>query len=61
LGYEQVFSPVEYRSDAASAAECALPGNLIAQRPTNADPRTRIDRQQNDPQQKVSVDAGLDG
>src|SRR6266403_1211833 len=23
LGYEQVFSPVEYRSDAASAAECA--------------------------------------
>src|SRR5258708_5455878 len=23
LGYEQVFSPLEYRSDAASAAECA--------------------------------------
>src|SRR5712675_3158119 len=30
LGYEQVFSPLEYRSDAASAAECA---GLRAERP----------------------------
>ena len=30
LGYEQVFSPVEYRSDAAAAAECA---GLRAERP----------------------------
>src|SRR5712692_8990396 len=30
LGYEQVFSPLEYRSDAASAAECA---GLCAERP----------------------------
>src|SRR5260370_21887545 len=30
FGYEQVFSPLEYRSDAASAAECA---GLRAERP----------------------------
>src|SRR5712672_651489 len=30
LGHEQVFSPLEYRSDAASAAECA---GLRAERP----------------------------
>src|SRR5713226_5482360 len=30
LGYEQVFSPLEYRSDAAFAAECA---GLRAERP----------------------------
>src|ERR1700682_5310871 len=30
LGYEQVFSSLEYRSDAASAAECA---GLCAERP----------------------------
>src|SRR5260370_13429199 len=30
LGYEQVFSPLEYRSDAASATECA---GLRAERP----------------------------
>src|SRR5229473_291781 len=30
LGYEQVFSPLEYRSDTASAAECA---GLRAERP----------------------------
>src|ERR1700680_300807 len=30
LGYEQVFSPLEYRSDAAAAAEC---GGLCAERP----------------------------
>src|ERR1700758_3630640 len=30
LGYEQVFSPLEYRSDAAAAAECA---GLCTERP----------------------------
>src|SRR5712671_4075240 len=30
LGYEQVFSPLEYRSDTAAAAECA---GLRAERP----------------------------
>src|SRR5258705_8394361 len=30
VGYEQVFSPLEYRSDAASAAKCA---GLRAERP----------------------------
>src|SRR5258707_626424 len=30
VGYEQVFSPLEYRSDAASAAQCA---GLPAERP----------------------------